>query len=100
MDALTSNLSYNPPARTGLDDVTGEPLEQRDDDNPDTFRQRIASFHQKTEPMIDFLRTVQYPPHSGTPLLADLTGSTSDEIWPKLQKTILARFPYLADGDK
>ena len=90
-----SNLSYNPPKTPGVDDVTGEPLEKREDDNPETFRKRIESFHAKTEPMINYFRTLQAPSDPSQPLLEDLAGRTSNEIWPKLQQTIESRFDYL-----
>ncbi|KAI3617076.1 hypothetical protein CBS9595_002985 [Malassezia furfur] len=89
------NLSYNPPKTPGVDDITGEPLEKRDDDNPETFRKRIESFHAKTEPMINYFRTVRAPSDPSQPLLVDLAGRTSNEIWPKLQHTIESRFDYL-----
>ncbi len=38
----------------GVDDMTGEPLIRRADDNPDTLKQRLKHYHQSTEPLIDF----------------------------------------------
>ncbi len=38
----------------GVDDVTGEPLIRRADDNPETLKQRLKAYHQSTEPLIDF----------------------------------------------
>ncbi|WFD34355.1 hypothetical protein MCUN1_001194 [Malassezia cuniculi] len=89
------NLSYNPPQRPGLDDVTGEPLEKRDDDNPDTFKLRIDSFHAKTEPMIERLRSERCVYDPSRPLLVDLAGETSNAIWPKLRAAIEERCPHL-----
>lgn len=88
------NLSFNPPRTPGVDDVTGEPLEQREDDNPATFQQRLAGHHAQTEPMVDFFRA-QRSPH-GEPLVVDLEGRTSDEIWPKLQRVLIERCPSLS----
>ena len=39
----------NPPKAKGLDDVTGEPLMQRDDDREDVIRKRLKTFHAQTE---------------------------------------------------
>ncbi|WFD32933.1 hypothetical protein MSPP1_003986 [Malassezia sp. CBS 17886] len=91
-----SNQSFNPPQRAGLDDITGEPLSKRDDDNPGTFKLRIASFHSQTEPMINHFRAQACPTDASRPLLVDLAGETSNVIWPKLHRTILERFPYFA----
>jgi nucleoside-triphosphate--adenylate kinase len=38
------SYSYKPPKVEGLDDVTGEPLVQRDDDKPDCVRNRLAAY--------------------------------------------------------
>lgn len=89
------NLSFNPPKREGLDDVTGEPLEKRDDDNPETFKKRIDNFHRVTEPMINLLREAPCPLHPDSPLLVDIGGETSDIIWPKLLDVIQQRFRHL-----
>lgn len=45
---------FRPPKVTGLDDVTGEPLTRRSDDNVETLRTRLAQYHDKTKPLIDY----------------------------------------------
>ena len=56
----TSGRSYhskfNPPRIPGRDNVTGERLIQRRDDNPVTLAQRIATFKRDTTPVIEFYR--------------------------------------------
>jgi adenylate kinase len=47
-------VSFNPPKEEGKDDVTGEPLIQRDDDQEDTVRARLKIYHDQTEPLINF----------------------------------------------
>jgi len=49
----TYNIFFNPPKTPGLDDVTGEPLTQRSDDNATALINRLASFHNQTRPVID-----------------------------------------------
>lgn len=39
---------------SGLDDVTGEPLERRSDDNPESILKRLKTFHEATEPLIEY----------------------------------------------
>ncbi len=45
---------FNPPRVDGRDDVTGEPLVQRDDDKEETVRNRLRVYHEQTEPLIEF----------------------------------------------
>jgi adenylate kinase len=50
----TYHLQFNPPQSPGKDDVTGEPLTQRDDDKEATVRKRLQVYHDQTSPLIDF----------------------------------------------
>ena len=43
-------------AGAGVDDVTGEPLIRRADDNADTLKARLAAFHAQTAPVLDHYR--------------------------------------------
>ncbi|WP_263322254.1 adenylate kinase [Endozoicomonas sp. Mp262] len=52
----TYHVVYNPPKEEGKDDVTGEPLVQRDDDQEETVRKRLAVYHEQTAPLVDFYR--------------------------------------------
>jgi len=50
----TYHVIYNPPKEEGKDDVTGEPLVQRDDDQEETVRKRLAVYHEQTEPLVEY----------------------------------------------
>ena len=50
----TYHVLFNPPKEEGKDDVTGEPLIQRDDDREETVRKRLTVYHEQTEPLIDY----------------------------------------------
>jgi adenylate kinase len=50
----TYHIDFNPPKVVGLDDVTGEPLVQRADDNEITVRRRIETYHEQTEPLVQY----------------------------------------------
>ena len=50
----TYHVLFNPPLVPGIDDVTGEPLVQRPDDRPETIRQRLAEYQEKTAPLIGY----------------------------------------------
>jgi adenylate kinase len=52
----TYHLKFNPPKVAGKDDVTGEPLVQRDDDKEETVRNRLEVYHRQTEPLVDYYR--------------------------------------------
>lgn len=48
------HVEFNPPKVPGKDDVTGEPLIQRPDDNEETVKARIANYHAQTKPLVDY----------------------------------------------
>ncbi|HKX43590.1 MAG TPA: adenylate kinase [Burkholderiaceae bacterium] len=51
------HIKYNPPKVQGLDDVTGEPLEQRADDTLEKVNTRLQKYHAETEPLIGYYTT-------------------------------------------
>ena len=48
------HVKFNPPKAEGVDDVTGEPLVQRPDDNEETVRKRIETYHTQTKPLVNY----------------------------------------------
>lgn len=50
----TYHIRFNPPKVEGVDDVTGEPLVQRDDDREETVKKRLEVYHAQTKPLVDF----------------------------------------------
>jgi adenylate kinase len=50
----TYHVKYNPPKVEGKDDVTGEPLVQRDDDREETVRKRLEVYHAQTKPLVEY----------------------------------------------
>ncbi len=48
------HVTNNPPKVEGVDDETGEALVQRDDDQEDTIRKRLAVYQEQTRPLVDF----------------------------------------------
>lgn len=53
------HVENNPPKVADRDDVTGEPLVQREDDREETIRKRLAVYHQQTRPLVDFYTGLQ-----------------------------------------
>ena len=52
----TYHIRFNPPRVAGKDDVTGEDLIQRDDDQEETVRKRLQVYHSQTRPLLDYYR--------------------------------------------
>jgi len=50
----TYHVKFNPPKVQGKDDVTGEPLVQREDDKEETVKKRLAIYNAQTRPLIDY----------------------------------------------
>jgi len=50
----TYHVKFNPPKVEGIDDVTGEPLIQRDDDKEDTVKKRLEVYSAQTRPLVDY----------------------------------------------
>jgi adenylate kinase len=50
----TYHVKFNPPQVASVDDVTGEPLVQRDDDREDTVRKRLEVYKAQTRPLVDY----------------------------------------------
>jgi len=62
------HVKFNPPKVEGKDDVTGEPLVQRDDDREETVRKRLEVYRKQTRPLVDYykgLATAKYHKISG-----------------------------------
>merc|ERR1719405_190374 len=50
------HTKFAPPKVEGTDDITGEPLTKRKDDNAETIKARLSAFHAQTAPVIDHYR--------------------------------------------
>ena len=70
------HIDYSPPLRPDVDDESGEPLMQREDDHEDTVRKRLSVYHEQTRPLVDFYRAldaVQYHQLDGVGAVDDIT---------------------------
>jgi adenylate kinase len=85
----TYHVKYNPPAKEGLDDVTGEPLIQRDDDKEETVRKRLEVYSAQTRPLVDYYsqwakndsaNAPQYRAISGMGSVDDITGRAMNAL--------------------
>jgi adenylate kinase len=50
----TYHVKFNPPKVEGFDDITGEPLIQRDDDKEETVKKRLDVYSAQTRPLVDY----------------------------------------------
>ncbi|MEX2131167.1 MAG: adenylate kinase [Pseudohongiellaceae bacterium] len=57
------HVTNNPPQVADRDDVTGEPLIQREDDREMTVRHRLGVYHDQTKPLVDFYRRLEQQGH-------------------------------------
>lgn len=77
------NTDFNPPTILGLDDVTGEPLAQRDDDTPETVSRRLKAYETQTQPVLEYYRSKG--------VLATFTGTETNKIWPHVHTFLSKR---------
>ena len=86
----TYHVVYNPPKEEGIDDVTGEPLVQRDDDQEETVRKRLDVYHAQTEPLIGYYQSYAASGDENAPRYVQIEGvgsveSIRDKILTALQ---------------
>ena len=53
------HLVYQPPKKEGVDDITGEPLIQRDDDMPETVMHRLEVYQNETKPLVAYYKSLE-----------------------------------------
>jgi adenylate kinase len=75
----TYHVRYNPPRVAGRDDITGEPLIQRDDDLEETVRKRLDIYHRQNGPLVSFYRTWATAGHAGAPRFHRVDGAAPVE---------------------
>src|SRR5438552_12105519 len=81
------HVEFNPPKREGLDDVTGEPLIQRDDDREETVRHRLEVYRQQTRPLVDYYARWAASGDAKAPQLRKLSGVGAVE---EIKRRVLA----------
>ncbi|MCE8016412.1 adenylate kinase [Halomonas sp. MCCC 1A17488] len=83
------HVEYNPPKEEGKDDVTGEPLIQRDDDRESTVRNRLAVYHEQTAPLVDYYQQWAQEEPDAAPAYHRVEGVGSvDEITRKVTEAL------------
>ncbi|MDC0576009.1 adenylate kinase [Nitrosomonadaceae bacterium] len=75
----TYHVIFNMPKIEGKDDVTGEPLIQRDDDKEETVKKRLEVYHKKTRPLIEYYSEWSISGEEGAPEYVQIEGVGSVE---------------------
>ena len=73
------HVKYNPPKVEGRDDVTGEPLIQRDDDKEETVRKRLEVYKSQTRPLIEYYANWAASGDAAAPRCTRVSGTGSVE---------------------
>jgi adenylate kinase len=77
----TYHVKNNPPKVANKDDVTGEPLVQRDDDKEETVKKRLKIYHEQTEPLVSYYAEWAASGDEHAPMLHRIDGvGTVDEV--------------------
>ena len=85
----TYHVKFNPPRVQGKDDVTGEPLIQRDDDKEETVRKRLDVYQRQTRPLVDYYGKWAASGEPGAPRYARVDGTGSvDEITARVMAAL------------
>ncbi|PLC53564.1 adenylate kinase [Pollutimonas nitritireducens] len=75
------HVKFNPPKTPGIDDITGEPLVQRDDDLEETVRHRLSVYREQTRPLVDYYSSWAQSGETEAPAYRQISGlGTVEEI--------------------
>lgn len=75
------HIEFNPPETEGVCDIDGSELLIRDDDKPDVIRHRLAQYHEKTEPLVDY--------YDHQSLLRRIDGAaTPEDVGAEVERTL------------
>uniref|UniRef100_A0A452TSH2 Adenylate kinase active site lid domain-containing protein n=1 Tax=Ursus maritimus TaxID=29073 RepID=A0A452TSH2_URSMA len=82
------NIEFNPPKAVGIDDLTGEPLIQRDDDKPETVVKRLKAYEVQTQPVLEY--------YQRKGVLETFSGTETDKIWPHVYDFLQTKVPQIS----
>jgi adenylate kinase len=85
----TYHVTFNPPKVEGRDDVTGEPLVQRDDDKEETVKKRLEVYAAQTRPLVDYYASWAKADPANAPKYRAINGTGSvDEITARVLEAL------------
>ena len=85
----TYHVKFNPPKLEGRDDVTGEPLVQREDDKEETVKNRLRVYAEQTRPLVDYYASWAKADPATAPRYRAISGTgTVEEITERVMKAL------------
>jgi adenylate kinase len=85
----TYHIKFNPPKVEGVDDVTGEPLIQRDDDKTETVSKRLEVYSAQTRPLVDYYANWAAAEPAAAPKYRKISGTGQvEEITARAMKAL------------
>jgi adenylate kinase len=80
-DGHVFHVEFEPPQQEGVCDIDGSPLIVREDDKPEVIRKRLATYHEKTEPLVDY--------YDSRGVLRQIAGGAApDEVAEQVRRTL------------
>ncbi|RMC08780.1 hypothetical protein DUI87_15031 [Hirundo rustica rustica] len=79
------NMDFNPPQVQGVDDLTGEPLVQREEDRPEAVAARLRTYKDAAKPVMELYRS--------RGILHSFSGTETNKIWPYVYTLLSSRIP-------
>ncbi|NXV20957.1 KAD4 kinase, partial [Cepphus grylle] len=86
------NMDFNPPHVQGIDDLTGEPLVQREDDKPDAVAARLRKYKDAAKPVIELYKS--------RGILHSFSGTETNKIWPYVYTLLSSKIPPVISDEE
>lgn len=85
----TYHIRFNPPKVFGLDDLTAEPLTQRDDDQAETVKKRLQTYHEQTEILVEYYSSLAKSNEADAPKYIKILGvGTVETIKAQIEEAL------------
>ncbi|NXH52014.1 KAD4 kinase, partial [Rhabdornis inornatus] len=86
------NMDFNPPHTQGVDDLTGEPLVQREEDKPEAVAARLRKYKDAAKPVIELYKS--------RGILYSFSGTETNKIWPYVYTLLSSRIPPILPDEE
>uniref|UniRef100_A0A8B9EXI7 Adenylate kinase 4 n=1 Tax=Amazona collaria TaxID=241587 RepID=A0A8B9EXI7_9PSIT len=84
------NMDFNPPHVRGVDDLTGEPLVQSEDDRPEAVAARLRKYKDAAKPVIEMYKGI----------LHSFSGTETNKIWPYVYTLLSSKIPPVLSDEE